>query len=164
MAAVSITPYHRYTGDDEPLDLKAWAAVVAKNFLAREHLSVWIEPGAYAVQDAGILLVTVNSVEQKHRATFAGVDAGFNIACEPAVYQLPLHPVPALHKSTTTPPRRVTIAGHINEALDVFYKEIELQELAEDDTLALLNAGAYAASMASNHCMRGEFKEFLLLE
>ena len=60
------------------------------------------------------------------------------------------------------PMQKVTIAGHINEALDVFYTDIELSPLEEDDTLVLINAGAYSTSMASNHCMRGEFKEFLL--
>jgi diaminopimelate decarboxylase len=36
-------------------------------------------------------------------------------------------------------------------------------QVEEDDVFALLNAGAYSSSMASNHCLRGDFKEFLLL-
>ncbi|QEP42288.1 hypothetical protein D5085_03540 [Ectothiorhodospiraceae bacterium BW-2] len=38
-----------------------------------------------------------------------------------------------------------------------------LPPLAEGDYLAMLNIGGYAASMSSNHCMRGEFIERLLL-
>jgi diaminopimelate decarboxylase len=33
----------------------------------------------------------------------------------------------------------------------------------QEQYLALINAGAYSAAMASNHCMRGDFREFLLL-
>jgi len=57
----------------------------------------------------------------------------------------------------------VTIIGNINEALDVWYTNIDMPPLHENDALALINAGAYSSSMASNHCMRGEFREFLLL-
>lgn len=53
--------------------------------------------------------------------------------------------------------------GHINEALDVWYQDALLPELNDHRHLALINAGAYSAAMASNHCMRGEFKEFLVL-
>ena len=33
----------------------------------------------------------------------------------------------------------------------------------EGDFLAFLNAGGYGASMSSNHCMRGGFSEYLIL-
>jgi diaminopimelate decarboxylase len=56
-----------------------------------------------------------------------------------------------------------TLVGNINEALDVWYADVLLPPVASGDFLALINAGAYSASMASNHCMRGEFREFLLL-
>jgi diaminopimelate decarboxylase len=34
--------------------------------------------------------------------------------------------------------------------------------LAEDDRIALINAGGYGSAMASNHCMRGDFVELLI--
>ena len=145
---------------DQPLDLTKWAAVLERNFKDRK-VSIEVEPGDYLVKDSGILCLTVNAVEQKADKVFAGVNAGFNIALEPAVYGLPFEPVLATEKSG--PMQKVTIAGHINEALDIFYRDKELPQLQEDDTLVLINAGAYSTSMASNHCMRGEFKEFLLL-
>jgi diaminopimelate decarboxylase len=54
------------------------------------------------------------------------------------------------------------VVGNINEALDVWYENALLPNLGQHDYLALINAGAYSSSMASNHCMRGEFSEFLL--
>jgi diaminopimelate decarboxylase len=57
----------------------------------------------------------------------------------------------------------VTVVGHINEALDVWYAGALLPDLGNQGHLALINAGAYSAAMASNHCMRGAFREFLLM-
>lgn len=149
-----------HVASDQPLDLQQWAAVLERNFDQR-NVTIEVEPGDYLVKDSGILCLTVNAVEQKADKIFAGVNAGFNIALEPAVYGLPFEPVLVEERIGET--QTVTIAGHINEALDLFYKDIEMPVLEEDDTLVLLNAGAYSSSMASNHCMRGEFKEFLLL-
>jgi diaminopimelate decarboxylase len=58
----------------------------------------------------------------------------------------------------------VTIAGNINEAMDLLAEDVELPPLAEADLLALLNVGGYGSASASNHCMRGEFREYLLLD
>ena len=58
--------------------------------------------------------------------------------------------------------RPVTIAGNINEALDIWAADQPMPELREGDPVAFLNAGGYGASMSSNHCMRGEFAERLL--
>ena len=148
-----------HTALDAPLDLSAWSQILAKHFLDR-HLNIEVEPGDFLVKDAGILLLTVNSVEKKKNITFVGVDAGFNIALEPAVYGLPFLPVAV--KPNSGEPQTITLVGNINEALDVWYHHISLPPLHENDHIALINAGAYSSSMASNHCMRGSFKEFLL--
>lgn len=154
-----------HVASDEPLDLSRWGDILGSHFgdlqgeCSRE-LTIELEPGDYIAKDAGILLLTVGSVETKRETQFVGVNGGFNIAVEPAVYGLPFQPVPATLRSG--PLTQYTIAGHINEALDIWYRDIELPPLAAEDVLVLLNAGAYSASMASNHCMRGDFKEFLL--
>ncbi len=148
-----------HTELDSPLNLSTWSQILANHFLKR-GLNIEVEPGDYLVKDAGILLLTVNSVEKKKNTIFVGVDAGFNIALEPAVYGLPFLPVAV--KPNSGEPQTVTLVGNINEALDVWYHNITLPPLLENNHLALLNAGAYSSSMASNHCMRGNFKEFLL--
>jgi len=148
-----------HTAQDRPLDLAQWAAILTRHFQER-RLQIEVEPGDYLVKDAGLLLLTVNAVEKKQETVFVGVDAGFNIAVEPAVYGLPFQPVPVWLRPGGEP---CTVVGNINEALDVWYADVVLPPLASGDCLALINAGAYSASMASNHCMRGEFREFLLL-
>lgn len=149
-----------HVASDEALDLARWAAILHRHFQHR-HLRIEVEPGDYLVKDAGMLLLTVNAVEAKHDTIFVGVDAGFNIAVEPAVYGLPFQPVPVRRRPGMEVP--ITLVGNINEALDIWYPNVALPSLQTDDHLALINAGAYSSSMASNHCMRGEFREFLLL-
>lgn len=145
---------------DDPLDLACWASILNRHFRPR-NLQVEVEPGDYLVKDAGLLLLTVNAVEIKKDTMFVGVDAGFNIAVEPAVYGLPFQPVPVCRRPGAELP--ITLVGNINEALDIWYPNVLLPQLKTGDHLALINAGAYSSSMASNHCMRGEFREFLLL-
>nr|WP_321469312.1 diaminopimelate decarboxylase [uncultured Desulfobulbus sp.] len=145
---------------EAPLALEQWAAVLERLFGSRTlHLEV--EPGDYIVKDAGLLLLEKTFVERKKTTTFVGVDAGFNIAPEPAYYNLPFQPLPLRYSSEQACSPK-TLVGNINEALDVWYADAPLPELDEEKYLVLINAGAYSAAMASNHCMRGPFKEFLL--
>lgn len=146
---------------DRPLNLDKWSALVALHFGGRGH-EVWCEPGDYLVKDAGVLLLEVNTVERKGRTLYAGVNGGFQLHIEPAFYQLPLVPVPVRAASPHARLQPTTIAGHINEALDILHAGAPLPPLANGDLLAFLNAGGYGASMASNHCMRGDFTEILL--
>ncbi len=148
-----------HLASDQPLDIQRWAEVLSRQFAdRRQHLE--IEPGDYIVKDAGILLLEKTFVEQKKNTVFVGVDAGFSIAPEPAYYSLPFQPLP-LHfdQSPCTP---MIVVGNINEALDVWHDHALLPDLTAHTHLVLINAGAYSSAMASNHCMRGQFKEFLL--
>ena len=144
---------------DRPLDLAAWSRLVARHF-RRDPFEVWLEPGDYLAKDAGVLLLEVNTVERKQRTLFVGVNGGFNLHPEPAFYQLPLEAVPC--RPRAAPRRRVTLAGNINEALDLLGQGVSLPLPQEGDLLAFLNAGGYGAAMSSNHCMRGAFREVLL--
>jgi diaminopimelate decarboxylase len=145
-------------GDDE-LDLGAWAALVRKHF-AQRPLKLTFEPGDFLVKDAGVLLTEVTQVEAKGGRVFVGVNAGFNVHPEPAYYRLPLIPAPACRNPAA--PLEVTIAGNINEALDLWAEDVPLSPLVELDFLCFLNAGGYGASMASRHCLRDEMTEHLI--
>ncbi|HXP78230.1 MAG TPA: diaminopimelate decarboxylase [Stellaceae bacterium] len=151
-----------HTSADKPLDLERWAAVIARRFAGR-GLLVAVEPGDYLVKDAGLLLTTVTYVERRRDVLFAGLDAGFNLAMEPAFYGLPCEPVavaPRWDEGTET----YTVVGNINEALDMWAVGHRMARLRDGDRVALINSGGYAASMRSDHCLRGEAKEILLID
>jgi diaminopimelate decarboxylase len=151
-----------HTLSDKPLDLERWATAIAQRFAGR-GLIVAVEPGDYLVKDAGLLLATVSYVERRRDVLFAGLDAGFNLAMEPAFYGLPCEPVAIV-------PRRdegmetYTVVGNINEALDKWAVDHGMTKLREGDRVALINSGGYAASMRSDHCLRGDAGEFLLID
>lgn len=147
---------------ETPLDIDRWAAIIARHFGGR-GLTVAAEPGDYLVKDAGILLLSVTGVEIKRDTLFASVDGGFNLHPEPAHYDLPCEPVACvLHEADRARWQPVTIAGNINEALDIWAEDHLMPPLAEDDRIALINAGGYGSAMSSNHCMRGAFAELLI--
>jgi len=157
-----------HVATDRPLDLEAWAAVIRNAFTGR-GVEVWVEPGDFVVKDAGLLMLQVNTVEQKRSTLFYGVDGGFNLAIEPVFYKLPCEPVPSTLNADPETAwsdehlRTVTIAGNINEALDLWAENVRLPEMREGDHLALLNAGGYASAMGSDHCMRAQATEHLLV-
>ena len=149
-----------HTAQDEALDLEKWAGILKRHFLPR-NLRVEVEPGDYLVKDAGLLLLTVNAVEKKKDTVFAGLTPGSIWRWSRRSTACPFSPYRCGDGQAAT--ERVTVVGNINEALDVWYTDVLLTPLASADHLALINAGAYSSSMSSNHCMRGEFREFLLL-
>jgi diaminopimelate decarboxylase len=146
---------------DPPLNLEAWCEVVGDT-LGDVATSIWIEPGDFIVKDAGVLVLEVNTIEEKGGRTFVGVNGGFNLHIEPAFYHLPLEIVPCSRRAGESL-SDVSIVGNINEALDVFAKGVDLPAVREGDFLAFLNAGGYGSSMSSNHCMRGQFAEYLVV-
>jgi diaminopimelate decarboxylase len=145
--------------EDQPLDLEKWAAVLNRQF-GQSDLHIEIEPGDYLLKDAGLLILGITYIERKKNKLFLGVDAGFNIAPEPAYYDLPFQPVSL--KLSSEKPTTYCLTGNINEALDIWYDKALLPTMNNQKFIALINSGAYSSSMASNHCMRGQFKEFLL--
>jgi diaminopimelate decarboxylase len=145
---------------DKPLDLAVWAKTVADYARAR-NLSLAFEPGDFLVKDAGLLIAQVNTVEMKKDRLFLAINAGMNINYEYAYYQMNLEPVP-LVAPTNDSLRPTTIAGNINEPIDLFAENKLLPHIEEGDFLALLGAGGYGASTSSNHCMRGDFKEYVI--
>jgi diaminopimelate decarboxylase len=150
----------RMTESDVPVDLARWASLIAGVALPR-GLRVAVEPGDYLVKDAGLLLVQVNTVEEKAGTRFVGVNAGLGILNLMAYYRIPYVVAPlCLRPGAAT--GRATIAGNINEAMDLLAEDVEDAGLQEGDFLALLNVGGYGSAAASNHCMRGEFREVLL--
>jgi diaminopimelate decarboxylase len=151
-----------HCASDTPLDLPRWSAILRRHFQNR-NVTVAVEPGDYLVKDAGLLLLTVTDVEQKRDTLFVSVDGGFNLHPEPVYYDLPCEPVACLPRDTDPAAwQSVTIAGNINEALDLWAQDHPMPTLQEEDHIALLNAGGYGAAMSSNHCMRGNFVQKLL--
>jgi diaminopimelate decarboxylase len=135
-------------------ELTKQTAVLFKNF-CREYgkdVSFWIEPGRYLVGESGFLLTTVNTIKSNPSYKYVGTDSGFNHLVRPAMYG-------SYHEivNTSNPGgelETVTVCGNICESGDIFARDRKLPLIKEGDILALLNAGAYGYSMASNYNTR----------
>jgi diaminopimelate decarboxylase len=141
-----------------PLDLPRWSSILRRRFAGR-GVTIAVEPGDFLVKDAGMLVLGVTDVERKRDTLFAYVDGGFNLAPEPVFYGLPCEPVACELRAEQPSWQKVTIAGNINEAIDLWAEDIAMPPLHEGDYIAFINAGGYGAAMSSNHCMRGDFAE-----
>jgi diaminopimelate decarboxylase len=150
----------RFQAGDTPLSLQSWSDALARH-LAPLDVELACEPGTFVVAPAGVLLVEVNTVEERRGTRWVGIDAGHALNPCPALYDIPLEVVP-LRNPLAPPLHASSVAGHINEAVDVWARNRLLPEVREGELLALLPTGAYGASMASDHCMRGAVKEVVL--
>jgi diaminopimelate decarboxylase len=137
---------------ESPIDLDAYAAAIARQ-LDGLDLAVGCEPGDYLAKDTGILLAEVVTVEERGGTTFVGLDAGWNVNCSYFIYKYAQELV-VCGAADAVRTERVTVAGHINEAGDVFAEDYDLPPVAEGDIVALLNAGGYHQAMSSTHCLR----------
>jgi diaminopimelate decarboxylase len=138
--------------DERFVDLDAYAALVARH-LGPLGVTVAAEPGDHLSKDAAILLGEVVTVEDRRGVTFVGLDIGWNVNCSYFIYGFAQELV--LCRDAAAPrTTRVTVAGHINEASDVFAEDYPMPPLREGDMVALLNAGGYLQAMSSTHCLR----------
>ena len=137
---------------ETPVDLDAYAGALARH-LGPLGVVVGCEPGDYIAKDAAILLGEVVTVEERGGTQFVGLDIGWNVNCSYFIYRY-LQEIVVCRAADAPRTETVTVAGHINEAGDLFAEDYPLQPVAEGDIVALLNAGGYHEAMSSTHCLR----------
>jgi diaminopimelate decarboxylase len=114
---------------------------------------VLLEPGRFLVGNAGVLLTRVLYVKKTPSKTFVIVDAGMNDLIRPALYQ-GYHEVVPVRESKDQPLAKVDVVGPVCETGDFFALDRELPQVESGDILALMSAGAYGFTMASNYNSR----------
>ncbi len=124
-------------------------------------LELWIEPGKYVVSEAGYLLVKTNVIKSTPSLTFVGVDSGLNHLLRPMMYDA-YHEI--VNVSNPSGSQKIyTVVGNICET-DTLGADRKLNEVREEDILAIKNAGAYGYMMASNYNSRFRPAEVLILD
>ena len=58
--------------------------------LAPTGCTIVCEPGTFVAAASGVLLAEVNTVETRSSGTWVGIDAGHNVNCYAAHYDIPL--------------------------------------------------------------------------
>ena len=139
------------TTDMEDLGARLAERIQVFNAGRARPLEVWFEPGKFIVSEAGVLLVRVTLVKQTTATVFAGVDSGLNHLVRPMMYGSYHHIINASNPNGRK--RIYTVVGNICET-DTFGWDRQMGEVREGDLLAIMNAGAYGHSMASNYNSR----------
>lgn len=108
-----------------------------------------LEPGRVIVGNAGLLLTEVQYVKQTESKTFVIVDGGMNALIRPALYGS----YQAIRPVVESGAERVVadVVGPICESGDFFAKDREIERPRRGDLLAVMSAGAYGFTMASNY-------------
>jgi diaminopimelate decarboxylase len=117
------------------------------------QLRIMFEPGRFLVGNAGVLLAKVLYVKKTPVKTFVIVDAGMNDLIRPALYQ-GYHEVVPVRQDKGRPMIKADVVGPVCESGDFFALDRELPEARAGDVLALMSAGAYGFTMASNYNSR----------
>ena len=146
-----------YQGETPPEFSVYSAAMRAK--IAGRDIKLVFEPGRALVGNAGVLLTKVEYLKHTEAKNFAIVDAAMNDLMRPALYD-------AYHDIQAVSPREgVTtnyeIVGPVCETGDFLGHDRRLN-LQEGDVLAIMSAGAYGMSMASNYNTRGRAAEVMV--
>jgi diaminopimelate decarboxylase len=120
-----------------------------------------LEPGRSLVANSGALITRVEYIKDIEVNRFAMVDAAMNDLIRPALYQA-WHTVLPLKQDTTKQFQQYDVVGPVCESGDFLAKARTLPELSTGDHLAVMSAGAYAMTMASNYNSRQKPCELLI--
>ncbi|WP_302172642.1 diaminopimelate decarboxylase [uncultured Hydrogenophaga sp.] len=149
-----------YNGDTPPAADDLWAQLLARlDARGFGQRKIMIEPGRSLVGNAGVCLTEVLYLKPGEQKNFLIVDAAMNDLPRPAMYQ-------AFHRIEPVKPRAGApmtwdVVGPVCESGDWIGRDRAL-DVQSGDLLAVLAAGAYCMSMASNYNTRGRAAEVLV--
>ncbi len=122
-------------------------------------IKVIFEPGRSIVANTGVLLTRIEFLKPGVEKNFAIVDAAMNDLMRPTLYQawMGVQPVAPRDGAKLT----YDVVGPICESGDWLARERELA-VEPGDLLAIMTAGAYGMTMASNYNTRGRAAEVIV--
>jgi len=149
-----------YTGERPPSAETLVRALLARiDDRGHAHRRILLEPGRSLVGNAGVLLSEVLYLKPSAVKNFCVVDAAMNDLMRPALYQAWMNIAPCTLRDT--PPLSWDVVGPVCESGDWLGRERSLA-VEPGDFVAVLSAGAYAMSMASNYNSRGRAAEVMV--
>ncbi len=122
-------------------------------------IMVMFEPGRSIVGNAGVLVTEVQYLKHGGSKNFEVVDAAMNDLMRPAMYEAWHKVLPVAQRDATA--RVYDVVGPVCESGDWLARERSLA-IEQGDLLAIMSAGAYGMTMASNYNARGRAAEILV--
>jgi len=126
---------------------------------AKVHLL--LEPGRFLVAQAGALVTRVLYTKVNGAKKFVIPDAGMNDLIRPALYQAHHEILPVVRSEREK--ETADIVGPVCESGDFFAHDRSMAEVRAGELVAILDAGAYGMSLASNYNSRVRPAEVLVV-
>lgn len=150
-----------YTDETPPKADELIAQLLARiDARGHGHRQVMFEPGRSLVGNAGVLLTEVLFLKEGEQKNFCVVDAAMNDLMRPALYEAWMGIVNTQQRPTEQA-QVWDVVGPVCESGDWLGRDRALAVQA-GDVLAVLSAGAYGMTMASNYNTRGRAAEIMV--
>jgi len=146
--------------ESHPLTIQAYADAVVP-LLEDLGLRILLEPGRFMVGNAGVLLTKVVYEKRGSAKVFKIVDAAMNDLIRPTLYE-GWHQIVPVQKVTGGATELSDVVGPICETGDYLAQNRDLPPVKAGDVLAVMSAGAYGFTMASNYNTRPMPAEILV--
>ncbi|CAK02543.1 diaminopimelate decarboxylase [Bartonella tribocorum] len=137
-------------------------AALVKKHIAPLGIDIVVEPGRSIVGQAGVLVTSVLYLKKGQGRNFVIVDAAMNDLMRPTLYDAWQNVVLVKQAAKDAPLIRADIVGSVCETGDYLALDRCLPILAPGDLLAITQAGAYGAVMASTYNSRLLIPEVLV--
>lgn len=149
------------TYSDETPPLPTEYAEATMPLLQASQCEIIMEPGRVIAGNAGVMLTHVLYIKETGTKTFAIVDAAMNDLLRPSLYQahhdiLPVRQVPNASDAV------FDVVGPVCESGDFLAQGRTMPAVKAGDLLAVMSAGAYGFTMASNYNSRPRVPEVLV--
>ncbi len=148
----------RYADERPPTPVQYAAAV--RDAVRGTGARLILEPGRVIAGNAGVLLTRVLYRKKTPAKTFVVVDAAMNDLIRPALYGAHHELRPVRRRRGHAVP--VDVVGPVCESSDVLARRRRMVLPAQGELWALMSAGAYGMSMASNYNSRPRPAEVLV--
>ena len=149
--------------DEEPPHPQEYAEAIKEEMSGLEATLI-LEPGRVIVGNAGIMVTEVQYTKTNrggdHEKHFVVVDAGMSDLSRPSLYGA-YHAIQPV-KEDKAVFQVVDIVGPICETGDFLAKDMAFPRVEQGDLLAVLSAGAYGFTMASNYNSRPRVAEVMV--
>ena len=148
-----------YSDETPPHPNELAAAIIP--LLQTASCQIIMEPGRSIVGNAGILVTKVLYNKEGANKEFVIVDAAMNDLLRPSLYEAH-HDIQPVLKNESAAVHTVDVVGPICESGDFLAKDRKMPQPQSGDLLAVMSAGAYGFTMASNYNSRPKTPEVLV--
>ncbi len=155
-------PYEPGEKENDYEEFGKKAVELFKEHCARygKELKLYFEPGKFTVADGGCMILQANTVKNNKGRLIVGTNSGFPHLIRPVLYGAYHHVVNLSNPNGEV--KLYDVYGNTCESGDCFAMQRELPEIRPGDYLAIMNAGAYCRSMASEYNLRPLPAEYLI--